>query len=122
MLQNIEQDILKEQLDWFNEELTKVVEEYENIDDQCSRLNAIICPLCLCGTLSQVDNIILCTKCNSQLCQNMELEAFNLKLESMIHIHQNFCSLSPSFILVPNEFNTPCLLLMCTDCQNCHSM
>lgn len=121
ILQSIEQDILKEELDWFNEELTRVVEEYENIDDQCSRLNAVICPLCLGGTLSLNENIIKCTKCKNYLSQNMELETFRFKLENIIQIHQNSCSSPPTFLLVPNEM-LPSLLLICTDCHNCYSL
>lgn len=122
ILQNVEQDILNEQLDWFNEELTQLIDEYENIEEQCSRLNAIICPLCLTGALTQVNNTIQCDKCSSLLCNNMRLDEFKSKLDLVIELHQNECSSPPSFTLVPNEFNNPSLLLMCMDCQNCCSV
>ncbi|KAI5699151.1 hypothetical protein M8J75_008217 [Diaphorina citri] len=122
ILQDVEQDILNEQKHWFSEELTRLVDEYENIDDQYSRLNAIMCPLCLTGTLTQVNRIVLCTKCNQHLSHHMELDEFKSKIDSVVEQHQNLCSSSPSFTLVPNEFNSPCLLMICMNCQNCCSI
>ncbi|KAL1458109.1 hypothetical protein WDU94_008283 [Cyamophila willieti] len=121
LLQKIEQDILNEQVEWFNEELTRIVEEYENIEDQYKRLNSIVCPLCLSGTLTQCNNTILCIKCNSCVAQNMHLEEFQSRMDLILQQHQAVCSSTPSFILVPNELNLS-LLVMCMTCQNCCSL
>uniref|UniRef100_A0A8D8LPS0 RPA-interacting protein C-terminal domain-containing protein n=1 Tax=Cacopsylla melanoneura TaxID=428564 RepID=A0A8D8LPS0_9HEMI len=122
VLQKIEQDTLNEQLEWFNEELTRIVEENENIEDQYSRLNGVVCPLCLSGTLAQCNNAIVCNKCNSCIAQNMQLEDFQSRMDFILEQHQAVCSSMPSFTLVPNEFNSLSLLVMCMTCQNCCSI
>lgn len=118
VLQDIEQEILNEQVEWFDEELTKMIEENESIEDQYARLNAVMCPLCLGGVLEQCNNVIVCNKCNNQVSHNMQLEDFAVKLNALVEQHETICSAPPSFTLAPNESNLPCLLMNCMECQN----